>query len=145
MCYFFLVAGVFTTDITLRVLGSNSNDSTITICPDDNYMFIAECVVTESSTFFWTLSPLIGTVPFSSANDLGEFREGEITFIVTKQVLLDNEEQNSYVSQVQVHTEVIRKAISEHHFLNISCEASVKFEMMTFALPGRHLTHCHWF
>ena len=128
----------------LRVLGSN-NDSTITLCPDDNYMFVAECVVTESSTFFWTLSPLIDPVLFSSFNNLGEVREEEITFIITKQVLMENEDQNSYVSQVQVHTNVIRKALLEHHFLNISCEASVKFEMITFKSPGRHLTHCHWF
>ena len=131
---------MFATNVTLRIFGSHSNDVLITVCPSDNYMFVAECIIVESASFFWTLNPLIdGSVTFSSFNDIGETLNQGVTFVITKQTLMENEEQNSYISQIQVHTDLIRQTVHNHGYLSISCGVSAKFESIILNLSGKNL------
>ena len=73
------------TEVKLRVFGSQDNNSIITLCPLDNFIFVAECTVKESSTLVWSLRPLLSsTVGVTAFSNLGESREGSVTFVLAK-------------------------------------------------------------
>jgi hypothetical protein len=113
-------------DVKLRVFGPHTNDSFVNICPDDDYMFVVECIVTESASFYWTLYPLLqNPLSFSTFNILGETHKGGVIIILTRKVVEQtNEDLSNYISQVQLHTDLIRQTVVDNGEIEVSCGAS---------------------
>ena len=111
------------TEVKLRVFGSQDNNSIITLCPLDNFIFVAECTVKESSTLVWSLRPLLSsTVGVTAFSNLGESREGSVTFVLAKKTRAQTASEASFTSQVQVYTDNIRDSMGNSEKFVIRCQ-----------------------
>ena len=130
--------GVSGTDVKLRVFGPHTNQSSVTICPDDDYLFVVECIVIESVSFSWTVTPLTNDpVPFTSLDKCGHTIRGGVNFILTKEnVQMENDDLVTYVSQVQLHTDLIRQTVVDHGEMEVTCAASSKTASVLLDMQG---------
>ncbi|CAI8008196.1 hypothetical protein GBAR_LOCUS5643 [Geodia barretti] len=121
-------SGASGTDVKLRVFGPHTNEAFTTICPNDNYLFVVECIVKESFSFSWTVTPLIrDPVVFTLLDKLGHTIIDGVNFILTKEnVEMEHGDLVTYVSQVQLHTDLIRKTVVDHGEMEVTCTASSK-------------------
>jgi hypothetical protein len=72
-------------EVTLRRLyGPGGNDS-VTICPDDDYTLVFDCVVTRSTAFQWTLDEVVQPFLVTQLHQLGEYTEMFVTVVITEQ------------------------------------------------------------
>ena len=108
------------------MFGPHTNESSVTICPNDDYLFVVECIVTESSLFSWTVTPLIPEpVIFSSLDKVGHTIISRVNFILTKEnEEMENDDPVTYISQVQLHTDLIRQTVVDHGEMKVTCTAS---------------------
>jgi hypothetical protein len=121
------VYGVSDTDVKLRVFGPHTNESSVTICPDDDYLLVVECTVTEALSVTWNVSPLIRQpVLFSSADIVGGTTRFGVNFILTRERVEMEDDLFNYISQVQLHTDLIRQTVVDHGQIEISCAAESK-------------------
>ena len=111
------------TEVKLKVFGSQDNNSIITLCPLDNFIFVAECTVKERSTLVWSLRPLLSsTVGVTAFRNLGESREGSVTFVLAKKTRARTASEASFTSQVQVYTDNIRDSMGNSEIFVIRCQ-----------------------
>jgi hypothetical protein len=123
------VYGVSDTDVKLRVFGPHTNESSVTICPNDDYLLVVECIVKESSLFSWTVTPLIhDAVLFTSLNVVGKtVNRGGVNFTLTKEnTEMENDDPVTYISQVQLHTDLIRQTVGDRGEIEVTCATSSK-------------------
>jgi hypothetical protein len=120
--------GVSDADVKLRMFGPHINESSVTICPDDDYLFVVECIVTRSSLFSWTVTPLIDDpVHFTSLDKVGHIIRGGLNVTLTKEnVEMENDDIVTYISQVQLHTDLIRQTVVDHGEMEVTCTALSK-------------------
>ena len=122
----FICTGVSGAGVKLRVFGPHTNESSVTICPDDDYLLVMECIVTESVSFSWTVTPLIpDPVLFTSFDVVGGANIDRVNFILNREKA-EMENVFNYISQVQLRTDLIRQTIVEHGEMEVSCSASTK-------------------
>ena len=133
------------TEVNLKVSGSQDHNSVITICPNDEFLLVAECAIMESRTLTWSLRPLLSSpVVITILDSLGENRKGSVNFVLTKRALAATASGNSYTSQVQVHTDAIRESIENNAEFFIRCEAetATEYALVTLKFEVRYTFLC---
>ena len=129
--------------VRLTVYGHHTSDSSIKLCPDDDYTLVFHCSVTNSFSFLWSFPPFVTpSVLFSATNNLGEIDLSPVTLILTKQVLTGSGEENVYESQLQVSTVALIAAIDRRDgqplSLEVTCQASpTVFQKMSIMVSGK--------
>ena len=139
MLALFISTGVSGTDVKLRLFGPHTDESSVTICPDDDYLLVVECIVKESSLFSWTVTPLISNaVLFTSVNSVGKtINRGGVDFILTKKnVEMENNDLVTYISQVQLHSDLIRQTVVDHGEMEVTCTALPKTASIYLDMQG---------
>ena len=132
MCIFSAVIKQYllTTDtngvgVNMRVYGPQVNDSSIKLCPDQDFVLVVHCTVTDSSSFLWALPPFVDpSVTFIRSHSLGKIIRSDVTLVLTEK-RLTNDDINSYESQLQVSTGALRRAIADQGGspLVVKCQA----------------------
>ena len=98
--------------VSLRVHGPQVNDSSIHLCPDQDYILVVHCSVTESSSFLWALPPFVDpSITFIRSHKLGKISRPPVTVVLTEKKLTKRD-INSYESELQVPTGALRRAIT---------------------------------
>ena len=122
--------------VTLRVHGPQVNDSSICLCPDQDYILVVHCIVTESSSFLWALPPFVDpSITFIRSHKLGKFDRPPVTVVLTEKKLTKHD-INSYESELQVSTGALKRAIADRGGspLVVICQAgAVQKRMFIFA------------
>ena len=96
---YLLTADTYAIGVNMRVYGPQVNDSSIKLCPDQDYILVVHCTVTDSSSFLWALAPFVEpSVTFIRSHSLGKISRSDVTLVLTEKWLTD--EDNSYVSQL---------------------------------------------
>ena len=133
----FICTGVSGADVKLRVFGPHTNESSITICPDDNYLLVVQCTVTETASITWTVTPLIrNPVTFSSIDIVGETTEYGVDFIFYRERLETDKDIFSYISQVELRTDLIIQTVGDHGEMEVTCAASSKIASVLLDMQG---------
>ena len=117
-------AGVYAVpQANVRVYGPHTGD-VITLCPDQDFVVVLECTVTDSSGLAWRGESLFsGTLQYSSNAELGQIEQDHTTFLLTEK------RTSLFKSQLQVHSSDLRAAITENDAsLNITCRATIAEE-----------------
>ena len=117
-------AGVYAVpQANVRVYGPHTGD-VITLCPDQDFVVVLECTVTDSSGLAWIGESLFsGTLQYSSSDELGQIEQDRTTFLLTEK------RTSLFKSQLQVHSSDLRAAITENDAsLNITCRATIAEE-----------------
>ena len=109
-------------EVQLTALGPYNNQSFVTLCPNQNYTIVFECVVIKGSFLFWLLGPLLGSQSRFGATDVpSEVDLTPVTLILSDRVIISSTETN-YKSQLHVPTESLRGVIIDHGYpLNVTC------------------------
>ena len=121
------------------MFGPHTNESSVTICPNDDYLLVVECIVKESSLFSWTVTPLIrDAVLFTSLNVVGKtVNRGGVNFTLTKEnTEMENDDPVTYISQVQLHTDLIRQTVGDHGEIEVTCATSSKTASVYLDMQG---------
>ena len=127
-------------EVKITLLGPHADGSTITLCSNQNYTIVFECVIVGASSLLWMLEPLLrNSEPFVFSDDLGEVDKSSITLVLIERKL----ESLSYKSQLHVSTESLRGAIhSRGSSLNVTCIASDDVEeSISIKVPGKYLCY----
>ena len=131
-----MITDSYAIGVSLKVYGPQVNDSSITLCPDQGFVLVVHCSVTDSSSFLWALAPFVDPfVTIIRTHSLGKISRSDVTLILTEKILRDND-INSYESQLQVSTGALRRAIADQGGspLNVTCQAgAVQKRMFIFA------------
>ena len=120
-----IIADADAPGVTLRVYGPQISDSFIKLCPDQDYMLVIHCNVTDSSSFLWAFPPFVDpSMVFIRTHTLGKFGRSPLTLVLTEKTLTD-QDIKSYESQLQVPTSSVREAIADQggHPLVVTCQA----------------------
>ena len=138
----FITTGVYSSaEIQLTVLGPHSDESTITLCPDQNYTIAFECVVVDSISLLWGLEPLLRSPePFLYEDELGEVNLSPITLILTDK-MTTSDDRFDYKSQLLVSTErIISAIVGGRNSLNVTCTASDNvFKSISIQISGMYV------
>ena len=132
-----ICTGFSGTDVKLRAFGPHTNESFVTICPDDDYLFVVECIVTVAPSVTWNMSPLLQQPVLFSSDDLvgGTTRFG-VNFILDRERVEMEDNLFNYTSQVQLRTDLIRQTIVDHGKIEISCAAASKTASILLNMQG---------
>ena len=120
-------------EVTLTVCGPPNNGSTVTLCPNHDYLICFKCSVKNHFSFQWKLEPLDSAI-FTPTNLLGQIsRPNDITLILSNKVVRESNE-NDYESQLEIPTYILRDAIGSIHdkTLEITCQASTTSKKIIF-------------
>ena len=127
--------------VSLRVHGPQVNDSSIHLCPDQDYILVVHCNVTESSSLWWALPPFVDpSITFIRSHKLGKFDRPPVTVVLTEKKLTKRD-INSYESQLQVSTGALKRAIADWGGspLVVTCEAGAVQKRMFIVATGLHI------
>ena len=138
-CGLFICTGV--TDVKLRVFAPHTNESFATICPNDNYLLVVQCIVTETASITWTVTPLTRVpVTFSSIDIVGETTEYGVDFIFYRERLQMDKDIFTYISQVELQTDLIRQTVGDHGEIEVTCATSSKIASVLLDIQGMYVT-----
>ena len=118
--------------------GPQVNDSSIALCPDQDFVLVVHCIVTDSSSFLWALAPFVDpSVTFIRSHSLGKISRSDVTLILTEKTITV-EDINSYESQLQVSTGALRRAIADQGGspLVVICQAGAVQKRMSIVAKG---------
>ena len=117
-------------NIELRVYGPEVDDS-ITLCQDDDYLLVFECVVTDSTNLVWTLMPILSTYSIGRGSVLGKDQGERFT------VVLSEKADSMYDSQLQVSTtELIQEMTQSNSQLEAICQGTSESKRKHIMLSG---------
>ena len=121
-------------DVTLRRLyGPGGNDS-VTICPDDDYILVFDCVVTGSTSYQWTLDTVIQPILVTEPIQVREITEMFVTV-----VLIEHDPvAQMFESQFQVPTRELRAAL-EHRGTPLEVVCKTPRTTKTISISGSYL------
>ena len=125
--------------VSLRVYGPQVNDSSIHLCPDQDYILVVHCNITGSSSFLWALPPFVDpSITFIRSHELGKFSRPPVTVVLTEKKLTKLD-INSYESELQVPTSALRRAIADQGGspLVVICQAGAVQKRMVGAVQKR--------
>ena len=147
ICYkqhFYTVAEVYAIiGVTLTVYGPQANDTSINLCPNQNFVLVVHCSVTDSSSFLWALPPFVDpSVTFIRTHKVGKISRSPVTLVLTEK-RLTNRDINSYESQLQVPTSALREAIADKGGspLVVTCQAGAVQKRMTIHIKGLYIVY----
>ena len=87
-----MITAVYAIGVSLTVYGPQVNDSSINLCPDQDYVLVVHCSVTGSSSFLWALAPfIVPSVTFIRSHDLGKISRPPVTLVLTEKTLTDKD------------------------------------------------------
>ena len=87
-----MIADSYAIGVNLKVYGPQVNDSFITVYPDQNYILVVHCSVTDSSSFLWRLAPfVVPSVTFIRSHSLGKIIRSDVTLILIEKILTDED------------------------------------------------------
>ena len=148
ICYnrhFCMVADVYAISVTLTVYGPQVNDSSINLCPDQDFVLVMHCGVIDSSSFLWALAPFVDpSVTFIRTHEVGKISRSPVTLVLTEK-RLTNRDKNSYESQLQVPTSALREAIADQggRPLVALCQAGSVQKRMSIYVKGLYNINVH--
>ena len=117
-----MIAGVAVTEVTLATHGPDVYNS-ITLCPDDNFTLVFDCIVAGSLSFQWSLVPLFGPESYGQNFPLGKLLQRQVTIILTEKKI--TQERVFYESQLQVSTGVLIEELNRRDSpLQVVCGTS---------------------
>ena len=120
-------------DVTLRRLyGPGGNDS-VTICPDDDYILVFDCVVTGSTSYQWTLDTVIQPILIAESHQLGEITEMFVTVVLTER----DPVAQMFESQFLVPTRELRAAL-EHRGSPLEIVCKTGRTIKTISISGTY-------
>ena len=123
--------------------GPQVNDSSINLCPDQDFILVVHCSITDSSSFLWALAPFVDpSVTFIRTHDLGTISRSPVTIVLTEKRLTD-QDLNSYESQLQVPTSALRGAIANRDDspLEVICQAGAVQKRLSISNKGSYRVH----
>ena len=133
-----MITAVYAVGVSLTVYGPQVNDSSINLCPDQDYVLVVHCSVTGSSSFLWALAPFVEpSVTFIRSHGLGKITRSPVTLVLTEK-RLTNRDTNSYKSQLQVPTNALRRAIADQgdRPLVVICQAGAVQKRISIFVKG---------
>ena len=106
-------------DITLRAYGPNGNGSFVSLCPDDDYILVFNCMVENKRVFEWNMAPLVRALLVESNVQPGKFAE---TMSYSVIIITSNELTQTVESQLQVSTrDILALFLHQSNPLAVSC------------------------
>ena len=100
--------------------GPGGNDS-VTICPDDDYLLVFQCVVTSSTAFKWILDEVVQPIIVTDSDELGVITDTSVTVVLTEH---DSDAQ-MFESQFKVQTRELMPALGHRGTsLDVFCQTA---------------------
>ena len=118
--------------------GPQVNASSIHLCPDQDYILVVRCNVTESSSFLWALPPFVDpSITFIRSHKLGKFSRPPVTLVLTEKKLTKRD-INTYESELQVPTGAFIWAIADQggRPLDVICQAGAVQKRISIFAKG---------
>ena len=112
-------AGVYSIpEVNMIAYGPYTSDL-ITLCPDQDFMIVFECTVTDSEILLWRADSLLSIpIQVSTEDQLGERPQAKANVVFT-------EKMTRLKSQLQVHSsDILETVMNNGALLNITCEVS---------------------
>ena len=116
-------------EVNMIAYGPYTSDL-ITLCPDQDFMVVFECTVTDSEFLLWRADSLLSIpIQVSTEDQLGERPQTKVNIIVT-------EKMTRLRSQLQVRSSDILET-GNGALLNITCEVSSTVKnIISVRIPG---------
>ena len=123
----------------MTVHGLHTGDgSTITLCPNDNYLIYIECDVT-GSFLQWQFGQLGNPVFFITDVEVGrEVLRSPITVTLTEKL------PNKYTSQLKTFSDELRNALDTDRGMELSCLTSSNVNDTVFIVAPGTVTCCFY-
>ena len=86
----------------MQVYGPDVRD-VLTICPDNDYIIVFECIVTENRGLIWSVEPFFHSLPVGQSFDFGNTHFQDFT------VVLIEKSSDMFEAQIMVPTSVLSK------------------------------------